>query len=201
MTTFTELYNLTVELTKRPELVAMTKLAVKTATKRAHCTDFFHRDGYATYLDYAVDNTVSWGDIPDIYASIPNLRGLKLVQCVSMSNNSPTEVLEYREADDVYDSGGVLRRSVYTLRGPGLRMYPIQRTGRVEIYGYQLPVTTEAGFQSWIANDYPEEVATWASSIIHHRVGNVEQANLLLRSQVQPFKELLIETYKLEHVN
>ena len=44
MTTFAELESLVIEQTRRPEISSVTKAAIRTATLRAHHTDFFPRD-------------------------------------------------------------------------------------------------------------------------------------------------------------
>jgi hypothetical protein len=201
MTTFAELQALTIELTRRPELVTMTKMAIRTATTRAHCTDFFHRDSHAAMLTYTPSNEVSFADVTDVYASIPRLRGIKFVQCVNPINNAPTENLTYVDIDDVYNHEGRLRPSVYTLRGTVLRLYPLQQTGKVDVHCFLLPSVVESVYSSWIANDYPEEIATWAAAIVLHRTGNLEQAQNILKQQVQPFRELLIETYHVPSVS
>jgi hypothetical protein len=201
MTSFAELQTLTIELTRRPELASMTKQAIRTATLRAHCTDFFHRDAHAAVLTYTPSSGVSFVDVADIYAAIPRLRGIKFVQCVNPANLAPTENLEYRDLDDVYNERKQLRPSVYTLRGTNLRIYPLQQTGSIDVHCFLLPTVTEVGYSSWIANDFPEEVATWAAASVLHRVGNAEQAQAMLKMQVQPFQQMLIETYQVPTIN
>lgn len=201
MTTFADLLTLTAEISRRPELVSMTKTAIRAATLRAHLTDFFTRDAWVARLSYVPPNDVSFADITDVYASIPRLRAVKFVQCVAPSNGAPTENLTYRDVDDTYDQNGRLRQNCYTLQGTVLRLYPLMMTGMVDIHCYLLPIVTEAGYSSWIANDFPEEIATWAASIVLHRTGALEQATQMLKTQVGPFKELLIESYQLPTVN
>jgi hypothetical protein len=174
----------------------MTKTAIRTATLRAHCTDFYHRDAFAGILDYTPVSGQSWADIADVYTSIPRLRGIKFVQCLNPANNAPTENLEYRDVDDTYDKYGQLRYGSYILRGTVLRVYPRLHTGRLDVHSFILPVVTEVGYSSWIANDFPEEIATWAAAVVLHRTGAAEQANVILRSQVAPFIEMLKETYQ-----
>ena len=201
MTTFADLLTLTAEISRRPELVSMTKAAIRAATLRAHLTDFFTRDAWVARLSYVAPSAVSYADVTDIYAAIPKLRAVKFVQCVNPATGAPSENLEYRDVNDTYDTKGVLRQNCYTLQGTVLRIYPFLMTGLIDVHCYTLPIVTEGGYNSWIANDFPEEIATWAASIVLHRTGALEQATQMLKLQVLPFKELLVESYQLPTVN
>ena len=53
MATFTELCNDVYTMTKRPDLVAETKLAVKAATLKAHQSDFYPKDIYETGIQFS----------------------------------------------------------------------------------------------------------------------------------------------------
>lgn len=201
MTSFADLQTLTIELTRRPELVSMTKQAIRSATLRAHCTDFFHRDSFVASISYTPTNDVNFVDLADIYTTIPRLRGIKFLQCVNPTTNAPTENLEYRDIDDVYDERKRLRPSVFILRGSSVRMYPVSQTGKVEVNCFLLPTVAESIYSSWIADDFPDEIATWAAATVLHRTGYMEQAQAILKMQVQPFKEMLIETYQVPVIN
>ena len=57
------------------------------------------------------------------------------------------------------------------------------------------------GFSSWIADNYPDELAMWAAAIVFARTGFAEMAADFQRTHVQPFKELLIASHLLANVN
>jgi hypothetical protein len=90
---------------------------------------------------------------------------------------------------------------MYTMIGDTLRVYPISATGRMNAYYYKNPVTTEAGYSSWIANEYPDELAMWAAAIVFARTGFAEMAQDFQRTHVAPFKELLVSSHLLANVN
>jgi hypothetical protein len=85
--------------------------------------------------------------------------------------------------------------------GDTLRVYPASATGRMSAYYYKNPVTTEAGYSSWIANEYPDELAMWAAAIVFARTGFAEMAQDFQRTHVLPFKELLVSSHLLATVN
>lgn len=200
MTTITDLQSLVVQRTGRPELVALTRTAIRTATLRAHHTDFFPRDGLRQTLEYTVDGSKVYADISDLYTAIPALRAVKTVYCVGGTNNALTEQLEYRTAGDEYDHEGRLRLGIYVIHG-GMRIYPRVQTGKILVVGFAQPVISDAAYSSWIADMYPEEIAAWAAAIVLQRTGAMEQAQALQRESVVPFKELLIESHLLAGIN
>jgi hypothetical protein len=199
MTTFAELEQLTIEQTRRPEIPQITKSSIKTAVLRAHHTDFFPRDLRTQVLSYVPTGTVFY-DFPDVGQSLLRLRSIKFMQSVDLGG-TPTESLEYRDLDDLYDSDGCRRSSVYTLQGETLRIYPVSQTGNMAVHYFQNPNTAETQLVSWIADQYPDELAFWAASIVFARTGFLEQAEQFKQNHVQPFKEMLIASHLLGRVS
>ena len=201
MTTFAELESLVVAQTRRPEVPAITQAAIRTATLRAHHTDFFARDLSTSALQYTPSSSAQFYDFADISSTLLRLRSFQLVQCVEPSTLIPVENLEYRELQDLYDSDQVRRCSMYTLIGDTARMYPTAATGLINVYYYRNPVTSSVGYSSWIADTYPDELAMWAAAIVFARTGFAEMAADFQRTHIQPFKELLISSHLLGTVN
>ena len=200
MTTFAELQALVEEQTRRPEIPAVTKAAIRTATLRAHHTDFFPKDVAVGTLSYTPD-IATFRDFANISSSFSRLRTLKTVEGLDSVTMAPAEAFEYRELDDVYDSDGVRRPSIYNVIGDTLRVYPQMQTGLLQIFYYQNPNTVEVNYSSWIANTYPDELAAWAAAIVFARTGFAEMANEFQKNHIQPFKELLVASHLLGNVN
>lgn len=201
MTTFADLEALVVGQTRRPEVTAITQAAIRTATLRAHHTDFFNRDLATGTLLYTPSSAASFYDFADVSSTLARMRAFQLLQSVDAITSVPSENLGYRELEDLYDSDNVLRTSMYTMIGDTLRVYPVSATGKLNVYFYKNPVTTELNFSSWIANEYPDELAMWAAAIVFARTGFAEMANDFQRTHVAPFKELLISSHLLATVN
>lgn len=202
MTTFAELYALTLTHTKRPELPALTESAVRIATLRAHHVDFFRRDLRTQQLTYAVNPTAMFYDFPDISnVLLPRLRSIKNIYTLTADGQHKIEELGYRETDDLYDSDGEPRRYVYTLVGDTLRCYFDMPTGLAEVYYFANPVLTSASFRSWIADEYPDDLAAWAAAIVFSRTGFLEMAATYQRDYITPFKEMLIASHLLGTVS
>ena len=201
MTTYAELETLVLEQTRRPEVPAVTSAAIRTATLRAHHTDFFVRDLSLATLSYTPSSSSFLYDFPTVSGTLVRNRAIQLLQCVDPTTALPTENLGYRELQDLYDADNNRRPSVYTLIGDTLRIYPQSATGRLDVYYYQNPVTDSLSYSSWIADSYPDELAMWAAAIVFARTGFTEMANDFQKTHVVPFKEMLISSQLLGTVN
>lgn len=201
MTTLNELMDLTMEVTKRPDLVSRTATAIRLAILRAHQTDFFKADEKIHVLNYTVSNTRVFDEVTSFYSVVSRMRSPSFIQVLDASNLAFVEKLEYEEESNILDSYGTYKGGKFTVAGGTLRLYAFNRTGRADLFYYQNPNVSEAGFASWIADMYPDECATWAAAILFNRLGHQEQAKLLLEQEVQPFRELLQEAHLLNEVH
>lgn len=201
MTTFAELETLVVGQTRRPEIPAVTKAAIKSATLRAHHADFFPRDLNTTLLTYTPSSTAILYDFPNIHNTLSRLRSLQFLQGIDAATSAPVENLEYRTADDLFDSDNNRRPHVYTLIGATLRIYPTQATGATNAIFFQNPDVTEAGYSSWIADTYEDELAMWAAAIVFARTGFLDMANQYNENHIKPFKEMLVNSHLLGNVS
>ena len=213
MTTFAEMETLVTSQTRRPEVPDITKAAIKSATLRAHHTDFFPRDLQVTALPYTISSTAVYYDFPNINTSLLRtlvmfsstvqrlrLRSLKFLQSIDAATFAPTESLEYRDADDLFDRDGVRRASMYTVIGATVRAYPQSVTGLLNFYYFQNPDVAELTYSSWIADTYAEELAMWAAGIVFARTGYVEMAQKFKEDHVDPFKGMLVASHLLGNV-
>lgn len=196
-TTFADLRTLVNGQTKRPELTAVTDLAIKTATLRAHHTDFYQRDQTSVLLTYTIPtgNQVLV-DIPNIFTTAARLRTPNFIQGEDATTLLPNENLGYvSDYKHLWNEYGELQPSRFALLGTGLKIRFAKPTGRCRLYFFQNPNTAEVGYSSWIADDFQEEIAYWAAGIVWARTGNLEQAQVAQRMHVEPFKELLTTSY------
>lgn len=197
MTTFAEMQTKVNDLTKRPELVALTNLAIRMATTRAHQVDFFSRDQrniLLTYTPYVTNELYT--DITTIYSTLPQLRTPDFIQILDATSLVPSEVLEYVvDYKYFWDNEGMLKGSVFTMLGETLRFRSLSNTGKAQFYIYQNPVVDSTGYNSWIADMYPDEVAGWAAAIVWSRSGFQEIAKQWLDTVITPFREMLVESH------
>lgn len=197
MTTFVELRDLVYGLTKRPELAGLTALAIRQATLRAHQVDFFQRDARNAVLTYTPPVASElFVTIPNIYSLAARLRTPDFLQGQDVLTLLPHENLEYVNSyKEFWDEYNELRCSRFTLQGEDLLVRFAGATGRAVLYYYVNPVVTDAGYSSWIADEYPEEVAQWAAAIVWNRSGFQEIAQTTMNGIVIPFQAMLVESH------
>ncbi len=195
MTTFAEMQTAVQALTKRPELTALTDLAIRTATLRAHQVDFFPRDQASFVFTYTVNPSEVFTDLTGIHTSIPLLRTPDFLQSEDTLTLQPSENLEYVGSfKDFWDHDNVRRTSVFTQIGSTLRCSFAGATGRARLFYWQNPDVSSAGYSSWIADLYKDELAYWAAGIVWARSGFQEIAQQA-QLQVQGFKDLLVTSH------
>lgn len=196
-TTFQDMRDLVNAQTKRPELVTLTDSAIRLATLRAHQVDFFSRDQASSVLTYTPPTTNEiFVDIPDIYTVVGRLRTPDFVHIEDLTTLLPTEQLEYAvDYKNFWNAENELKQSVFTLLGTSLRIRAYASTGRCRFYYYLNPVVSSVGYSSWIADEYPEELALWAAAIIWMRSGFQEIANSTQRDIIVPFKDMLVTSH------
>lgn len=201
MTTFSELYAAVVEHTKRPELQGITEAAVRTAVLRAHHVDFFSRDLKTGVLDYTVSNSAQFYDFASVSTQLTRLRTIKFIYEIS-ETGVPVQKLIFNDPSEMLCEDGCIKTGVYHMLGDTLRVYPVQATGRIEIYYYANPTLVgNTTLQSWIADEYKDDVARWAAAIVFTRSGFVEMANRYNDDYIRPFKDTLIQSHMQDEVH
>lgn len=201
MTTFADIESLVLAQTKRPDISDTTAAAIRTATLRAHHVDFFPRDLAEAPLLYTPSSSAIYYPFANITTLLPRSRSIKFIQGIETATGTPTEDLEYRDIDDLYDSDGNRRLSVYTLIGDTLRIFPQRATGSATAFYYRNPNVNGLEYSSWIADAYPDELAQWAAAIVFARTGFTEMATEFQRTYVMPFREMLIDSHLLGNVS
>lgn len=200
MATFAEMLTAVTDITKRPELVTLTKLAVRQATLRAHHVDFFPRDRDSAVFVYTVPSDGGFVDLPSIYSTAPQLRAPEYLQSEDVATQKATENLEYTHSfKEFWDADGIRRQSVFTINGESLRCSFASVTGRARLWYFKNPIVTDAAYSSWIANAHQDEVAQWAAGIIWARTGFNEQA-AQVQSSIEAFKADLVSSYLMNKI-
>lgn len=201
MTTFAELYAATVEQTKRPELQSITEAAIRTAVLRAHHVDFFSRDLKTGILEYSVSSSAQFYDFASVSSQLARLRTIKFIYEIS-ETGLPVQKLTFNDPSEMLCDDGCLKTGVYHLLGDTLRIYPVQATGRIEVYYYANPtIVGNTTLQSWIADEYKDDLARWAAGIVFARSGFNEMANKYTEDFIRPFKDTLIQSHMQDEVH
>ena len=182
--TFTELLTEVYLLTNRDDLVAQTKAAVKTATLKAHMSDFYSKDIYEKYID--LGTTDSYVHSFDYISSISNFRSIKYMRKLD-SNNEAGDFIEVIEPEEVLDSYGVARTNIAYVAGRVIEIKSSTEFSKMILGCYVLPITTESNFSSWVAELYPYVIIYEAARVLFKTIGFDEESAAYERLVAEQF--------------
>lgn len=174
MATFAELVADTYTLTNRPDLVGETALAVKAATLKMHHSDFYPKDLTETAIEWAV---------PDYYQSLeyrtlfPRWRAFKFLRKYDSAASSPGKFFTLLTPEQILDRYGIEKTDICYLAGEMMEIKSSTQDQYMLLSYYQQPVTSESGYDSWIALDHPFAIVYEAARMIFKQVGFDEQAS------------------------
>lgn len=178
----TDLYDELVEdiysLTARPDLVAETTIALKTATINAHHSELYNRD----HVDQLVQIPNQANNIAlDIANLFPRFRQVDSIQLLDVNYNivatnegSQIEIVEIGDTlDPVY---GTLKNNIAYVAGSTLNVRSIYGTYGYLVGWFQAPLVRREQYNSWIAQLYSPVILYWAASIVLGTNGNEEKS-------------------------
>lgn len=158
-----EVYN----LTNRPDLVAETKTALKSATLKMHQVDFWDKDIFETGISFL---TSEYQQSFEYLTLIPQWRALKYIRRTDVSNGARTGI-KIITPDQILDSYSAERTDVAYLAGSVVQIKSCVAFQYILLGVYLNPVVTDSGFSSWIANEIPYAIVFEACRIIFKAVG------------------------------
>lgn len=175
-------------ITNRPDLVAETTTALKSATLKAHSSDFYFKDLFETAIVYdAADYTQT---IP--YRTLfPRYRALKYLRKWDGNTVGDTagKFFDIITPEEVLDSYNRQRNDVAYLAGDVIQV----RSSTADLYGlmgvYLRPtVDTPATYKSWIADEWPYAIIFDAAATVF---GLLQQDSAKASYQQMAFEQLI----------
>lgn len=170
---FNELLQACYELTSRPDLVAVTKSAIKAATLKAHRTDFYSKDIYETGVEFT---TKDFRQHLDYVNLIPNFRTLKYLRRVQDEHDDNGTFFEVVTPEELLDDYNQQRSDVVYVAGRVLEIQSAVSFDKCLLGAYVMPITTEEGYSSWVASMHPQAIIYEACRVIFKTIGYDEQS-------------------------
>lgn len=194
MATFAELVSDVITLTKRPDLVDDTKLAVKVATLKMHQMDFLYKDIYETGISFSSESYVQQLDYKTLLPRFRSLKYLRKADSTGVAGAffgvlTPAEVIDaygIERADICYAAGSIIQ-----IKSSTSFQYAI-------LGAYLNPDITEAGYNSWIAQDHPYAIVYEAAITIFKTIGYDEQAVTYGKLALEQAKMIKMSNIQLE---
>lgn len=173
---FQELYDEVILITKRPDLVDRTKQCLRSATIKAHHSDFYFKD--------LVEVPVQFSNLFFLQSFIPtevvpNFRMAKYIRLWNGGNTGDAgRFLEPIQIENSLNLYGQNKTNVFYMAGQMLQIRGAATLDKVLFGCYVNPIITpEASFSSWIANEQPYALIYEAARQIFKSISFTEQAN------------------------
>lgn len=173
MSTFSDLLTDIYSITNRPDLVADTKLALRSATLKAHHSDFYPKDLYETGVTFLTPAILAEFEYRTL---IPRWRALKYLRHFDLVSDTPGEFFTVLDPTDVLDRYQIQKQNVCYLAGELLKIRSPDALSYALLGCYIHPDTAEATYNSWIALEYPNLLVFETAGSIFKMIGFDEQA-------------------------
>lgn len=177
--TLTELQQEVYTITNRPDLVAETLAAVRSATLKSHQLDFFPKDIHETGISFPVASYLQQIEYRTI---LPRWRALKyLRKTTSLGSDTGPFFTVLSIPEMTVDDYGVNRNDVCYLAGAVIQVRSSTQFQYALLGCYLNPDITVSGYSSWVAMDHPFAIIYEAAATVFRMTGDMEQAGAFMR--------------------
>jgi hypothetical protein len=170
-----ELQDEVYKITNRPDLVAETLSAIRSATLRAHQLEFFEKDVLETGIVFP---TFEYIQQLEYRTYIPRYRKYKYIRRFDITGDArdgAKEFFTHIPPENALDEYHINRENVYYLAGSVIQIRCCVEFNAIIFGCYLNPDITESGFNSWIALDHPWAIIHEASALIFKMIGKKEE--------------------------
>lgn len=193
--TLTELINEVYTLTNRPDRVSQTLAAVRSATLKAHHTDYYYKDLYETGITFT---TAEYLQQVDVRTLLPRWRALKYLRKYDVSTSTPPGtaglLFEIITPEMVVDSYQINRENVCYMAGDILQVRSNTEIQYALLGCYLNPEIgiTDGAFTSWIAIDQPWAIIYEAAGAVFRMIGKNDEWSAFRQLALDEYAELKI---------
>lgn len=175
MSTYSDLVADVITITNRPDLIDLTKLAVRHATLKAHKLDFFPKDIYETGIQWQTPAYIQSLEYRNL---VPRWRALKYLRKYDFTTSpgKAGEIFKVITPELILDDYEFQKDNVCYLAGESLEIRSNTKDANMLLGCYRHPDTTEANYDSWIALDQPSAIVYEAARSVFKQIGFDEQA-------------------------
>jgi hypothetical protein len=191
--TFEEMLDTLYEITTRPDLVAESTSALRSATLKAHTSDFYSRD--LTEQELAFEEP-AYIQCMDLYTVFCNYRALKYIRRFDKNDDNfgkgpstggkdtyyhghgqHNQFFEIVTPDELLDSYHRERVNIGYMAGRNLNLRANVEFTYALMGAYMFPIVTPTDkYSSWIAQLHPYAIINEAARVIFKMIGYDEQS-------------------------
>lgn len=171
--TLTELQQEVYTLTNRPDLVAETLSAVRSATLKIHQLDYFYKDLFETGISFALPAYLQQFEYRTL---IPLWRAFKYLRKSDSSGNGDGPFFETLTIPEmVVDQYHLNRNDVCYVAGSVVQVRSSTLMQYAILGCYLNPNITALGYSSWVALDHPFAIIYEAAANVFKMIGDSDQ--------------------------
>lgn len=171
--TLAELIQEVYTITARSDRVDETASAIKSATLKAHQSDFYYKDIYEVGVDFG---TPSFLQSMDYRTLIPRWRAIKYLRKYDLATLTPGTFLNLITPEGVMDRYNVEKSNIYYVAGAYINIKADTSEQGYLVGCYVNPDITSGGYNSWIALDHPYAIIFDAAATVFKATGKDEEA-------------------------
>ena len=172
--TLAELISEVYLLTNRSDLVSETTSAIKAATLKAHQSDYYSKDIHETGVEFT---TAGYNQSLDYINLISNFRTLSYLKRVTDENDSLGKFLPILTPEETLDSYGQSKTDICYIAGRVIEIKSSVSFSKILLGCYVLPIVTDTGYASWVAEQHPYAIIKEAARVIFKTIGFDEQSS------------------------
>lgn len=185
--TFNELLEEVYIHTNRRDLVAETTSAIKSATLKAHKTDYYSKDIFETGIQFSASD---FRQSLDYISLISNFRAFKYLRRVENSTDDTGVFFTIITPDEVLDSYGINKVDIAYVAGRVLEIRSRIEFQFALLGAYVLPIVREADYASWVSEQFPNAIVYEAVRVIFAMIGKMEESRAFLLLAREEYEEL-----------
>jgi len=185
--TFDELKEEVFIITNRRDLVAETESAIKSATLKAHKSDFYSKDIFETGVEFP---TAEFRQSLDYVTLLSNFRAFKYFRRVEDEFDDVGQFIEIISVDEILDSYDINRVDIAYVAGRVLEIRSSVEFTKALLGAYVLPIVRTGAYLSWVAEQFPFAIVHEAARRIFRSIGQLEESNAQKEFVVEEYTEL-----------
>lgn len=170
--TLTELQQEVYTITNRPDLVAETLTAVKSATLKCHQFDYFWKDLFETGVAFS---SAEYLQSLDYRTLLPRWRSLKYIRKSDSSGAGDGKILDIILPELAIDAYKLNQPDVCYGAGLYIQIRSSTELQYIILGAYLNPDITNAGYASWVAIEYPYAIVFNAAAQVFKGIGQSEE--------------------------
>jgi len=168
-----DLVNEVYTITGRPDRVNETSSAIRSATLKAHQSDYFYKDLREVGITF---DSASYIQQLDYRAFDANWRAVKYLRKIDITSGLPTTELDLILPENIFDAYNIQKQNVFYVAGAYLNINSSYQDQNYLLGYYVNPNISIAGYNSWVALDHPYAIIYDAAATVFKAIGKDEEA-------------------------